>query len=269
MLNGGENMNIPTMPDIVVTNVYDTVRLLDSPVGVSITMTDRKQWGIVLKKEGRTVYTANGKQILSDSLHPVILPRGCSYSWICEEAGLCQVIQFDATAEDIQLYPVEITDNSRLLTAFDRIAKALAKGTVAGQMECRQLLYGALAFLASGGQREYVPSGKHQLLQPAVDHMNTCYFETDITNDALAKLCGISTVYFRKSFETVYGVSPIKYLNNLRMRKARSLLESDYASIAQVAESVGYSSIYHFSKMFRQYAGVSPKEYARQHGRSE
>ena len=89
------------MPDIVVTKVIDTVRLLDSPVGISVTMTDRKQWGIVLKKEGRTIYTANGRQILSDSQHPVILPRGCSYSWICEQPGLCQVIQFDAVeAED-------------------------------------------------------------------------------------------------------------------------------------------------------------------------
>lgn len=251
------------MPDIVVTKVIDTVRMLDSPIGVSITMTDRKQWGLVLKSQGRTIYTANGQRILSDSTHPVILPKGCSYSWICEEPGLCQVIQFDAVGMDKMLYPLEISDNSRLLTTFDRVAKALAKGTMAGQMECRQLLYGALAALADQGQREYVPSGKQKLLQPAVDHMNTCYFETDITNDTLAERCGISTVYFRKSFEAVYGISPIKYLNDLRMRKARALLESDYASIGQVAESVGYSSIYHFSKMFRQYTGLSPTEYAK------
>ena len=251
------------MPDIVVTKVIDTVRMLDSPIGVSITMTDRKQWGLVLKSQGRTVYTANGQQILSDSTHPVILPKGSSYSWICEEPGLCQVIQFDAVETDKMLYPMEISDNSHLLKSFERIAKALAKGTQAGQMECRQLLYGALAVLADQGQREYVPSGKQKLLQPAVDHMNTHYFETDITNDSLAALCGISTVYFRKSFEAAYGTSPIKYLNDLRMRKAKALLESDYASIAQVAESVGYSSIYHFSKMFRQYTGQSPSEYAK------
>lgn len=256
-------MKTKRMPEIIVTNVIDTVRLLDSPVGVNVTMTDRKQWGLVLKTRGRTVYTSGGKQILSDSQHPVILPKGCSYSWICEEPGLCQVIQFDALGIDEALYPMEISDNSRLLTAFDRITKALAKGTVAGQMECKQLLYGALAFLANSAEREYVPSGKHQLLQPAVDYMNTCYFETDITNDVLAKLCGISTVYFRKSFEAVFDVSPIKYLNDLRMRKARALLESDYASIGQVAESVGYSSIYHFSKMFRQHTGVSPTDYAK------
>lgn len=251
------------MPNIVVTNVIDTVRLLDSPVGVNVTMTDRKQWGLVLKTAGRTVYTVGGRQILSDSTHPVILPKGCSYSWICEEPGLCQVIQFDALGLDETLYPMEIADNSRLVTAFDRITKALAKGDLAGQMECRQLLYGVLAFLAGSSDREYTPSGKYQMLQPAVDHINTCYFETDITNDTLAERCGISTVYFRKSFEAVYGISPIKYLNDLRMRKARALLESDYASIGQVAESVGYSSIYHFSKMFRQYTGLSPTEYAK------
>lgn len=252
-----------TMPDIVITKVIDTVRLLDSPVGVSVSMTDRKQWGLVLKSQGRTIYTADGQNVLSDSTHPVILPKGSDYSWICEEPGLCLVIQFDAVGTDKMLYPLEISDNSYVLKSFERIAKALAKGTMAGQMECRQLLYGALAVLADQGQREYVPSGKQRLLQPAVDHMNTCYFETDITNDTLAALCGISTVYFRKSFETAYGVSPIKYLNDLRMRKAKALLESDYASIGQVAESVGYCSIYHFSKMFRQHTGLSPTDYVK------
>lgn len=108
-------MKTSIIPDIVVTNVVDTVRLLDSPIGINVTMTDRKQWGLVLKSQGRTIYTADGRQILSDSQHPVILSKGCTYSWICQEPGLCQVIQFDAIGTDKTLYSMEIADNSRLL----------------------------------------------------------------------------------------------------------------------------------------------------------
>ena len=99
------------------------------------------------------------------------------------------------------------------------------------------------------------------MLSPAVQYIAEHYFLPGITNDTLAKLCGISTVYFRKCFEVVYGLSPIRYLHEFRMQKSKDLLSSDYGSIGQVAESVGYNSVYHFSKMFRLYTGMSPSQY--------
>ena len=74
----------------------------------------------------------------------------------------------------------------------------------------------------------------------------------------------MSTVGFRKNFQATYGVSPIRYLHQYRIQKAKDLLSSDYGSITQVAESTGYSSVYHFSKMFSQYTGMSPTEYVKQ-----
>lgn len=256
-------MNENDLSNIVVTEVVDTVRLLDSPVGVNITMPCRKRWGIVLKTGGKTVYTTGGRQILSDSKHPVILPRGCTYSWTCLEPGQCLIIEFDALHMDTQLHPFHISDNAPFIRAFEKISQKLAGNDPAGKLRCKQELYSVLRFLVSSANKEYAPSGKQNLVQPAVDYMNACYFEGGITNDRLAALCGISTVHFRKTFQSVYGVSPIKYLNDLRLSKARSLLASDYASIGQIAESVGFAGIYHFSKMFKLCTGLSPSEYAR------
>ena len=61
----------------------------------------------------------------------------------------------------------------------------------------------------------------------------------------------------------------MKYLHNFRIQKAKAILRSDYESIEQVARSVGYNSIYHFSKMFKEYTGKSPTEYAKQNKKSE
>lgn len=256
-------MKETALSNITVTEVVDTIRLLDSPVGVNITMTDRKRWGVVLKTGGKTVYTAGGRQILSDSTHPVVLPRSCSYSWTCLEPGQCLVIEFDALQTDTELHSFHISDNGPVTRAFEKISKGLASKDPAGPLGCKQELYGLLRFLVGSAYKEYAPSGRQRLLQPAVDYMNACYFEGGITNDRLAALCGISTVHFRKTFQSVYGVSPIKYLNELRLGKARSLLGSDYVSISQIAESVGFAGIYHFSKMFRQSTGLSPSEYAK------
>jgi AraC-like DNA-binding protein len=56
---------------------------------------------------------------------------------------------------------------------------------------------------------------------------------------------------------------PIRYLHDYRVQRAKDILSSDYDSVTQVAESVGYNSVYHFSKMFRLYTGISPTEYAK------
>ncbi len=256
-------MKATALSDIVITEVADTVRLLDSPVGVSITMPERKRWGVVLKTGGRTVYTAGGRQIISDSKHPVILPRGCNYAWTCLEPGQCLVIEFDALHTDTELYSFHISDNSPVTRAFEKISRSLVNKAPAGTLGCKQELYRLLQFLVNSAHKEYAPSGRQRLVQPAVDYMNARYFEGGITNDRLAALCGISTVHFRKTFQSVYSVSPIKYLNDLRLGKARSLLASDYASIGQIAESVGFAGIYHFSKMFKLYTGLSPSEYAK------
>ncbi len=129
-------------------------------------------------------------------------------------------------------------------------------------MEGISSLYGLLIRLIKTAEKEYAPRKKQQLLQPAINYIAENYYLPDITNDDLAQLCGISTVYFRQCFEAVYSLSPIRYLHNYRIQKAKDFLSSDYNSISQIAESSGYRSVYHISKMFKKHTGQSPTEYA-------
>lgn len=247
--------------NITITKVVSTIRLTNSPVGTTTVRKNRERWAVVLKTSGKTYYTVQDKQILSDKLHPVILPKGCSYSWTCVEPGECLIIEFDAIEEFRNILAFKISDNSSFLNTFAKIEKKLNFKSANSQMECTHLLYGTLLFFLKFANKKYTPNDKKDILQPAIDYIAHNYYDNSITNDFLAANCGISTVYFRKTFERVYGISPIKYLNNFRIEKAKSILLSDFESIKQVAQSVGYSSIYHFSKMFKIYTGVSPSEY--------
>ena len=80
-------------------------------------------------------------------------------------------------------------------------------------------------------------------------------FTKPIKNEELAALCKISTVYFRKLFFEVYGVSPMQYIQNLRIHRAKEMLRSDYSSITDIAFTLGYNNIYEFSKAFKKYFG--------------
>lgn len=247
--------------DITVLRILSANRLRNSPVGVTIQHPNRSRWAIVLKREGRTYYRINGREILSDSLHPVILPKGCSYSWTCTEPGECLLLEFEAAETGEDIFSFTVPDNSFLRDAFSDIQRNLHIPSPEAKFLCLHRTYGLLLQLAKTAT--YTPRRKQQLLQPAVEYITENYFDPSITNDALAQRCAMSTVYFRKCFEAVYGVSPIRYLHDFRTRKAKDILSSDFASISQVAASVGYSSVYHFSKMFRSYTGKSPTQYAK------
>tara|TARA_R110001599_G_scaffold353512_1_gene593499 strand:- start:97442 stop:98347 length:906 start_codon:yes stop_codon:yes gene_type:complete len=74
----------------------------------------------------------------------------------------------------------------------------------------------------------------------------------------LARDCGVSRTKLGERFKQTLGIAPMQYLTEWRMHKARELLTSDNASIAQVAASVGYSSEFSFSKAYKRVFGETP-----------
>ena len=249
--------------NITVTKVVSALRLLNSPVDTTIFRYKRERWALVLKLSGKTIYSIDGAHFVSDKYHPALLPKGCSYSWQCTEPGECIVIEFEAPEEYQKIFSFEITNNSLLTKNFLKVESLSYVQGANYKLECTCLLYEMIHFLLKSLNKEYITSDKKDILRPAIEYIAQNYYVNNITNDYLANLCSISTVYFRKTFEKIYGAPPIKYLNQLRIEKAKSILLSDYDSIGQVAKSIGYNSIYHFSKMFKLYTGQSPSEYTK------
>lgn len=87
-------------------------------------------------------------------------------------------------------------------------------------------------------------------------------YEHKISLDQIAHNMYLSPVYISKIFKEETGESPINYLIKIRLEKAREILEdSDNRSIKSIANNVGYEDVYHFSKLFKKYYGVSPLHY--------
>jgi RNA polymerase sigma factor (sigma-70 family) len=101
---------------------------------------------------------------------------------------------------------------------------------------------------------------KMQKIQPAMAYISQ-NFNKEITNDTLAALTGLSTVYFRKLFTQMIGVSPIAYVHQIRIQKAKEMLKSDYSTLSDIAQSLGYPNLYDFSRTFKKHVGVAPSKY--------
>lgn len=84
-------------------------------------------------------------------------------------------------------------------------------------------------------------------------------YDQEISLETLERQFDYSKYYIEKLFKQKYGVSVINYRNTKRMEAAVRLLEEH--SVSKVAETLGFSSIYSFSRAFRMTYGVSPTKY--------
>jgi AraC family transcriptional regulator, arabinose operon regulatory protein len=72
---------------------------------------------------------------------------------------------------------------------------------------------------------------------------------------------GISYPHFRREFLRVFGTPPHQFLTKQRMEEASKLLTTQDTQITKIAAEVGFDDPYHFSRRFRQYYHLSPREY--------
>jgi len=80
----------------------------------------------------------------------------------------------------------------------------------------------------------------------------------------LSKSLGYHRTHLSKLFRQSVGLSPMQYLMQLRLERAKTLLDGRW-TVEQVASAVGFSDPLHFSKQFRKRYGMSPTAY-RKHG---
>ncbi|MBA4701393.1 MAG: helix-turn-helix transcriptional regulator [Ruminococcus sp.] len=113
----------------------------------------------------------------------------------------------------------------------------------------------------SRNSRIFESPHKNYVVNQIIQYFNKHYSEK-ISLDQIAQNMYLSTLYISKLFKSETGDTPINYLIQLRMEKARKLMETEPASsIQSIASQVGYEDAYYFSKLFKKHFGVSPSKY--------
>jgi AraC family transcriptional regulator of arabinose operon len=85
------------------------------------------------------------------------------------------------------------------------------------------------------------------------------HFAERITLDELALRVHCSVPHFCSEFKRIFAISAIEYVIRLRLSRATMLLRDRNLRIGEIARSVGYDDIHHFSKIFSKHLGCSPR----------
>jgi AraC-like DNA-binding protein len=126
----------------------------------------------------------------------------------------------------------------------------------------QEQLYAIFAVLMKDGRARALDDAKGNVanipwLKRSLDFMHLHYLE-GISIKEIAEAAGVHRSYFSDIFKKMIGVSPNRYLYRLKMEKAAALISLGDRNITEVAYTVGYPSLYSFSRAYRNYYGHSP-----------
>ncbi|MCI1859597.1 MAG: AraC family transcriptional regulator [Sporolactobacillus sp.] len=105
----------------------------------------------------------------------------------------------------------------------------------------------------------------NEIVRPIITFIDKHYSEK-ITNQTLAALTGYSVTYQTEIFNLYYHVTPLQYLHEYRLRKAKSLLLLHPGlQVQQIGNRVGFNDISKFISRFKAYTGCTPLQFRAQY----
>jgi transcriptional regulator GlxA family with amidase domain len=109
------------------------------------------------------------------------------------------------------------------------------------------------AAVARGG---LPPRARRRVHEYIVTHLNE-----KIANDALAQVAGLSVWHFARVFKQTEGISPHRYVVQCRVNRTQELLADTDMPLSDIAIAAGFSDQSHYTRWFREIAGVTPGSY--------
>jgi len=99
------------------------------------------------------------------------------------------------------------------------------------------------------------------LVRAVLKYINVNYSNCDLSLNMISDELKVSTSYISNKFKEEVGINFIKYLNGLRVKKAKEFLKDLSLKVYMVSSKVGYEDVRYFSRIFRKYTGYTPTEY--------
>lgn len=221
---------------------------------------------------GKARYTIGGKHYEVNKGDFLFLPKYTKRTGfsVADDPWSFYVVQFDAVFADIEseLQFFEIgsvfagSDNLQISSLFQDLHREWTAKKFGYLLRCRSRILEIVFQLF----RSVEVSGGNVRHYEAVDTILNLMAENYNKNYTIDEICqrvGYSSSHFQLLFKKMTGKKMIQYQNEIKISKARDLLQCGSCNVTEAALQVGFSDINYFSKLFKKITGHNPSEYLR------
>lgn len=162
-----------------------------------------------------------------------------------------------------RIFQGTIDKNSNVWDVILRINQLWDNNDTHSRLICRGLFLGLLIELlddskAKNNKSENNLAERSRLLLEELAYEKHC--DSNSIQYSLEKL-GFTYAHQCRVFKKQYGITPLAFVNAIRMTRAKNLLRDTDLTISQVADELGFSNLSYFSKLFKKYTNLWPREF--------
>lgn len=99
-----------------------------------------------------------------------------------------------------------------------------------------------------------------KIIEDSIEYIKS-HIKEDVSLDDVAKVLYINSAYLSRLFKSEVGETFTHFLMKLRIENAKKLLKDSYLKIYEISEQVGYKNERYFSRIFKDFEGITPNEY--------
>ncbi|MBN1672826.1 MAG: helix-turn-helix transcriptional regulator [Kiritimatiellae bacterium] len=174
--------------------------------------------------------------------------------------------RFASLLRDYRFCPVPVRDKAPIRQAYRKVAECYG---VAGAAASHRLKAALLELFATALEHMAGPERSTGPLYSAavgeaLRFIQHSWSDSTLSLPDVARAAGLSAHHFGRVFRREVGASPMQYLRDLRLERARRLLRHSDLRIGEVARECGVSDPLYFSRIFRHHTGQSPRRYRAQ-----
>lgn len=125
---------------------------------------------------------------------------------------------------------------------------------------CLHLFLNILSELAWSIHYDRSNSFKDDFLESTLHYMHK-HYQSNHTVDFYAKKVNLSVYQFIHKFTKITGISPMRYIEKIRIDKSKELLAASSLTITEISDIVGYNNSFYFSRVFKKNTGMTPTIY--------
>ena len=212
---------------------------------------------IRVKGDAQITHGEKTEQLTTGSV--IFMSKGADYHSKTGEEELF-VVHFQTSgpsAFGMQVY--NPTNFSRLVDLFSRLHLIFTSKPHGYEFKSLSLFYDILYELKKSENTSLSPN--YEKIKNTLDYLHANFTNPELSIKELCKKSFFSDTYFRKLFVSLYGTTPLDYLNNLRLNHAKALLLETNYTVSHVAFLSGFYDEKHFCKLFKQKKGKTPSQH--------